>query len=79
MTYFIATLLKPFVILVLSAIVLVPARMAVKRHMEEGPVKDILLFRISGEKWTWKLALFWASFLLLFFYALFHFTILSQQ
>lgn len=79
MTFFLATFIKPFVILALSAIVLVPARMAVKRHMEEGILKDILLFRISGEKWTWKLALFWASFLLLSFYVLFHFTILSQQ
>lgn len=79
MSYFIATLLKPFFMLALSALVLIPARMAVIRHMEEGKLKDLLLFRINGDKWTWKTTLFWSSFILLYFYALVYFTILSQK
>lgn len=43
----IAVFLKPFVLLVLAACVLYPARIAVKRYLPEGKLKRFLLFRIS--------------------------------
>jgi hypothetical protein len=45
--WLIATLLRPFVLLLLGAWVLYPARVAVIRHMPEGRLKRLLLIRIS--------------------------------
>jgi hypothetical protein len=64
MTLFLSNLLRPFFVLLLSAVVLLPARRAVIRHAKEGKLKDFLLFRVSGVggKWTPKLVVFWALF-----------------
>ena len=42
-----AILLKPFVLLVLTIVVLLPARKAVERKMKDGRLKRLLLRRIS--------------------------------
>lgn len=65
MEFAIAMLIKPFAMFVLTALVLYPARMAVKRHMQEGRLKDVLLFRIGGQgvRWTPKVTLIWVVFL----------------
>lgn len=39
-------LLRPFVLLVLSVLVLIPARLAVQKWMPDGRFKRILLWRI---------------------------------
>jgi hypothetical protein len=46
-TFVIAILIKPFAMLALCALVLVPARMAVQRKMKDGKLKRLLLRRIS--------------------------------
>jgi signal transduction histidine kinase len=43
----IAILIKPFVLLILSVCVLIPARMAVERRMKDGKLKRLLLRRIG--------------------------------
>lgn len=45
--WWLAVLLKPFVMFVLAALVLYPARRAVMRYWPEGRVKRVLLFRVS--------------------------------
>jgi hypothetical protein len=47
MTLILANLLKPFVMLALSVCVLYPVRRAVQRHMKDGRLKRVLLFRVS--------------------------------
>ncbi len=42
-----AMLLKPVVLLLLSWLVLIPARNAVQRNMSDGRLKRLLLYRIS--------------------------------
>lgn len=42
-----AIFLKPFVLFVLAACVLYPARRAVMKNMKEGKLKRLLLFRVS--------------------------------
>ena len=42
-----AILLKPFLLLVLSVLVLIPARIAVQRKMKDGKLKRLLLRRIG--------------------------------
>lgn len=42
-----AAIFKPFVMFVLAACVLYPARRAVMRWWPEGKVKRVLLFRVS--------------------------------
>ena len=68
MNFAIAILLKPFVLFVLTACVLYPARRAVMRHMKEGQLKDLLLFRIGGDgvKWTTGRAVFLTIFFVLY-------------
>jgi hypothetical protein len=68
MTFALATFLKPFIMFALTILVLYPARMAVKRHMKDGKLKNLLMFRVGGDgvKWTPKLVVFWAAFLLLY-------------
>lgn len=46
-TFVIAMLIKPFALLILSVLVLVPARLAVQRRMKDGWLKRLLLRRIS--------------------------------
>lgn len=46
-SFAIAAFLKPFVLLLLAGTVLIPARLAVQRHMKEGPLKRLLLTRIQ--------------------------------
>ena len=48
MTTAFALLLKPFVILVFFALVLIPARLAVMRFMPDGKLKRLLLTRVDG-------------------------------
>jgi hypothetical protein len=43
-----AILLKPFVVLVFFAVVLIPARLAVQRWWPEGRIKRLLLTRVDG-------------------------------
>ena len=45
--WWLAVILKPFVMFLLAAAVLYPARRAVMRHWPEGKVKRVLLFRVS--------------------------------
>ena len=40
-------LLKPFLLLFLSALILIPARLAVQNRMKDGKVKRLLLRRIG--------------------------------
>ena len=47
MTWLLAVLLRPFVLVVLAVAVLYPARKAVERWWPEGRVKRVLLFRVS--------------------------------
>lgn len=62
MTFALANFLKPFIMFVLSICVLYPARMAVIRHMKDGRLKRVLLFRVGGDtKWTPKLVVFWTT------------------
>ena len=42
-----AILLKPFLLLLLSVTILIPARLAVQRRMKDGWLKRLLLRRIS--------------------------------
>jgi len=43
----IAMLIRPLMLLVLSVLVLTPARLAVQRRMRDGKLKRLLLRRIS--------------------------------
>jgi hypothetical protein len=43
----IAAFLKPFALLVLAVVVLIPARMAVAKWLPDGKLKRLLLRRIS--------------------------------
>jgi hypothetical protein len=45
--WLLAVILKPFVLFLLAAAVLYPARQAVIRYWPEGRVKRVLLFRVS--------------------------------
>ena len=43
----IAILIKPFVLLIISALFLIPGRLAVERWMKDGKLKRLLLRRIG--------------------------------
>lgn len=43
----IAMLVRPFMLLILSVVILIPARMAVERHMKDGKLKRLLLRRVG--------------------------------
>jgi hypothetical protein len=43
----IAMLIKPFYLLALSVLVLIPVRLAVQRRMKDGKLKRLLLLRIG--------------------------------
>jgi hypothetical protein len=45
--FVLAILLKPFILFVLAACILYPARKAVMRRMRDGRLKRFLLFRVS--------------------------------
>lgn len=48
MTFELALVLRPLLLLVVVAGILIPARLAVQRYMRDGPLKRVLLFRISS-------------------------------
>lgn len=43
----IAMLLRPLMLLALSVVILIPARLAVQRYMRDGKLKRLLLRRVS--------------------------------
>jgi len=47
MKFALAMLVRPLLLLILAAVVLIPARLAVQRHMKDGRLKRLLLRRIS--------------------------------
>jgi hypothetical protein len=43
----IAMLVRPFMLLILSVLILIPVRLAVQRRMKDGKLKRLLLRRIG--------------------------------
>lgn len=48
MSWSLAIILRPLFLLVVVGLILVPARLAVQRHMRDGRLKRFLLFRLSS-------------------------------
>ena len=48
-TVFLVMLLKPFITFVFFVLMLLPARLAVRRFVKEGRLKRFLLFRIHDD------------------------------
>jgi hypothetical protein len=52
MTFFLALLLRPLVLVVLFWLILRPARLAVQSRMNEGALKRFLLFPVGSKPKT---------------------------
>lgn len=50
MSWAIALVIRPFAMLLLAVMVLIPARLAVYRWMPEGKLKRVLLWRIGKQR-----------------------------